>query len=114
VDWKYLTEPEIHLHGRQLNLARGKVLGGTGSINGMLYMRGCRQDYDHWNYLGNRGWSYEEVLPYFKKSEGFVGGPNEFHGAGGPLLKASGRPVLVRPGGTITGHNRPVGLAHYN
>ena len=85
VDWAYFTEPEPHLNGRKLYCPRGKVLGGTSSINAMVYMRGNPQDYDRWQALGNPGWSYENVLPYFKKSENQQHGTNEFHGVDGPL-----------------------------
>ncbi|MDZ8239452.1 MAG: GMC family oxidoreductase N-terminal domain-containing protein [Nostoc sp. ChiQUE01a] len=85
VDWAYFTEPEPHLNGRKLFSPRGKVLGGTSSINGMVYMRGNRRDYDRWQALGNPGWSYEDVLPYFKKSENQQHGANEFHEVGGLL-----------------------------
>ncbi|MEG4115301.1 MULTISPECIES: GMC family oxidoreductase N-terminal domain-containing protein [unclassified Microcoleus] len=85
VDWGYFTEPEPHLNGRKLYSPRGKVLGGTSSINAMVYMRGNRRDYDNWQALGNPGWSYEDVLPYFKKFENQQRGANEFHGVGGPL-----------------------------
>src|SRR5262245_11336860 len=85
VDWKYVTEAEPHLNGRQLPFPRGKVLGGSSSINALLYVRGHRLDYDHWNYLGNEGWGYADLLPYFKKSEGFQHGASDYHGAGGPL-----------------------------
>jgi choline dehydrogenase len=71
--------------GRQLKWPRGKVLGGSSSINGLIYIRGQREDFDHWRQLGNKGWSYEEVLPYFRRSEDQARGPDEFHGAGGPL-----------------------------
>lgn len=85
VDWKYITEAEPYLNGRKVPIARGKVLGGSSAINAMIYVRGNRRDYDHWNFLGNEGWSYDEVLPYFKKSEDYSGGASEFHGVGGPL-----------------------------
>ncbi|MCP6762155.1 MAG: GMC family oxidoreductase N-terminal domain-containing protein [Fischerella sp. CENA71] len=85
IDWAYFTEPEPHLNGRKLFSPRGKVLGGTSSINAMVYMRGNRRDYDHWQALGNPGWSYEDVLPYFKKSENQQRGANEFHSVGGLL-----------------------------
>jgi choline dehydrogenase len=85
VDWCYLTEPDQGIAGRQLQWPRGKVLGGSSSINGLLYVRGQRQDYDRWAALGNKGWSYEEVLPYFKKSEDQQHGASEYHGVGGPL-----------------------------
>ena len=67
VDWLYQTEPQEHLDNRVIDLNRGKVLGGTSSINNMIYIRGHRGDYDRWAQLGNEGWSYNEVLPYFKK-----------------------------------------------
>jgi len=84
-DWCYSTEPDPGLNGRQIGYARGKVLGGCSSINAMIYMRGQRSDYDHWAGLGNRGWSWDEVLPVFKASEDYQHGAGEFHGAGGEL-----------------------------
>jgi choline dehydrogenase len=84
-DWCFKTEPDPGLNGRQLGYARGKVLGGCSTINAMVYMRGQRVDYDYWESLGNRGWSWHEVLPYFKKAEDFFAGADEFHGAGGEL-----------------------------
>ena len=85
VNWCFDSVAEAHANGRIDYLARGKVLGGSSSINGMVYMRGQRQDYDLWAQMGCRGWSYEEVLPYFRKAENNARGPNEFHGVGGPL-----------------------------
>lgn len=82
-DWCFTTEPEPGLNGRALNYPRGKVLGGCSAINGMIYMRGQAQDYDHWRQLGNRGWAWDDVLPYFKRSEDHWLGADEFHGAGG-------------------------------
>jgi choline dehydrogenase len=84
-DWTYFTEPEPQLENRKLYWPRGKVLGGSSSINAMIYIRGNSQDYDHWRELGNPGWSYADVLPYFKKSENQERGPSEYHGTGGPL-----------------------------
>ena len=84
-DWCYETEPEPGLNGRSIGYARGKVLGGCSSINAMIYMRGQRSDYDHWAQLGNRGWSWDDVLPVFKKSEDYQHGADDFHGAGGEL-----------------------------
>src|SRR5579884_2039001 len=84
-DWAYYTEPEPQLSNRTLYWPRGKVLGGSSSMNAMIYMRGHHADYDHWHYLGNHGWSYAEVLPYFKKSEKQQRGASEYHGASGPL-----------------------------
>ncbi|MBP5971311.1 GMC family oxidoreductase N-terminal domain-containing protein [Brasilonema sp. CT11] len=85
VDWAYFTEEEPHLNGRKIYCPRGKVLGGTSSINAMIYIRGNRHDYDRWQELGNPGWSYEDVLPYFKKSENQQHGASEFHGVDGEL-----------------------------
>ena len=85
VDWNYSTEPEPYLNGRRLYWPRGKMLGGSSGINAMIYMRGNALDYDHWQSLGNSGWGYADVLPYFKKSENQTRGASAFHGAGGPL-----------------------------
>jgi choline dehydrogenase len=85
VNWKFESEPEEELNGRTMYQPRGKVLGGTSSINGMIYMRGNSADYDQWRQLGNEGWDYESVLPYFRKAEDNERGPDEFHGSGGPL-----------------------------
>jgi choline dehydrogenase len=85
VNWKFESEPEKELNGRTMYQPRGKVLGGTSSINGMIYMRGTAADYDQWRQLGNEGWDYASVLPYFKKAEDNERGASEFHGAGGPL-----------------------------
>ena len=82
-DWCYKTAAEAGLNGRVLNYPRGKVLGGCSSINGMIYMRGQREDYDHWANLGNDGWSWDEVLPYFCYSEDHFKGETPLHGQGG-------------------------------
>jgi len=84
-DWCYVTEPDPGLNGRSLKWPRGKVLGGSSSINGLLYVRGQRQDYDRWAELGCSGWSYDEVLPYFKRAENQSRGADDFHGTDGPL-----------------------------
>ncbi len=84
-NWAYLTEPEPHLDNRRIEWPRGRVLGGSSAINGMVYTRGNRFDYDQWAQLGLREWSYERLLPYFKRFENFEDGANEFHGAGGEL-----------------------------
>ncbi len=84
-DWCFRTEPDEGLNGRTLGYARGKVLGGCSSINAMIYMRGQASDYDHWTALGNRGWSWKEVLPYFTRVEDYAHGADELHGAGGEL-----------------------------
>jgi choline dehydrogenase len=85
VNWMYESEPEAQLNGRSLYQPRGKVLGGTSSINGMVYMRGNAADYDEWRQRGCTGWDWDSVLPYFKKAEHQERGANEFHGVGGPL-----------------------------
>ena len=82
-DWCFKTEPDPGLNGRSLNYARGKVLGGCSAINGMIYMRGQAADYDHWRQLGNVGWSWDDVLPVFKKTEDHFAGVSDLHGAGG-------------------------------
>jgi choline dehydrogenase len=84
-DWCYRTEPDAGLNGRSIGYARGKVLGGCSSINAMIYMRGQKTDYDHWAALGLRGWSWDDVLPVFKRSEDYEHGADELHGAGGEL-----------------------------
>ena len=83
--WRYSTEAEPGLGGRRMFLPRGKVLGGSSSINGQVYIRGHASDFDHWAQLGNRGWSYQDVLPYFRKSEAHLDRNDEFHGDRGPL-----------------------------
>ncbi|MCU0498263.1 MAG: choline dehydrogenase [Anaerolineae bacterium] len=95
VDWNYETVPQAHLNGRRLYWPRGKTLGGTSAINAMIYMRGHPSDYDHWEELGNEGWSYEDVLPYFKLSEDNSRGANRYHGTGGPLSVID--PVAISP-----------------
>lgn len=85
VDYLYSTEEEPGINHRRMVCNRGKVLGGSSAIHAMIHIRGNPRDFDHWNYLGNEGWSYEEVLPYFNKSEDYVGGASRYHGAGGPL-----------------------------
>jgi choline dehydrogenase len=85
VDWAYQTVPQAGCNDRQLDLPRGKVLGGSSCLNGMIYIRGHRSDYDGWAVAGCEGWSYEDVLPYFTRSEDFSRGASEYHGVGGPL-----------------------------
>jgi choline dehydrogenase len=85
VDWAYRSEVEPGLAGRRIMLNRGKTLGGTSATNAMIFIRGHRLDFDHWNYLGNEGWAYDDVLPYFKKSEDNEPGPSRFRGVGGPV-----------------------------
>jgi choline dehydrogenase len=83
--WGYFSEPEPHLGGRRLWLPRGKVLGGSGSINGMFYMRGHSKDFDTWRSLGCTGWGYQDVLPYFRRLESSWRGAGPYHGDSGPL-----------------------------
>lgn len=84
-NWCFHTDPDPNMNGRQIYWPRGKTLGGSSSINGLIYIRGQREDYDHWAALGNTGWSYKDVLPYFIKAEGNQRGACAYHGADGPL-----------------------------
>jgi choline dehydrogenase len=84
-DWAYMSEPQVGLNQRSIFTSQGKVLGGTSSLNAMIYTRGNRADFDGWKALGNEGWSYDEVLPYFIKSEKFLGAASTFHGVDGEL-----------------------------
>lgn len=90
IDWGYVTEPEKGLLGRQVPVARGRVLGGSSSVNALMWVRGGRADYDHWKALGNPGWSYDDVLPYFRRSETYTGLPSV------PGLRGDSGPVSVR------------------
>lgn len=85
VDWCYKTEPDPGLNGRSIDWPRGKVLGGSSSLNGLLYVRGQRQDYDRWRQMGNDGWGWDDVLPLFKRAETNERGADAFHGGDGPL-----------------------------
>jgi choline dehydrogenase len=107
VNWLYASEPEAATGGRLIPVPRGRMLGGSSAINGMVWVRGQRQDYDHWAQLGNRGWSYQDVLPIFKAMEDFPGGDGAYRGRGGPLkvsdIHESG-PLydsLVKAAGTV-------------
>jgi len=108
-NWFFNTAPEPNLNDRELYWPRGKVLGGSSSINGMIYNRGHARDYDQWRQLGNKGWSFEVVLPYFKKSMNQERGADDFHGVGGPLnVKDSNAPTelhqLFIDAGVEAGH----------
>jgi len=96
--WGFKAEPDPGVNGRAILYPRGRVLGGSSSINGMIYVRGQPEDFDHWGQLGNRGWSWDDVLPYFKKAEDWEGGADEFHGEGGPLLtsRTADKPPLCQ------------------
>ena len=85
-NWCFYTDPEPDMNGRRIYWPRGKTLGGSSAINGLIYMRGQREDYDQWRALGNVGWGYDDVLPYFIRSEHNERGANQFHGGDGPLL----------------------------
>jgi choline dehydrogenase len=91
LNWRYFTEPQTHLAGRRLFWPRGRVLGGSSSSNAMCYTRGNPADYDQWRDLGNSGWGYEEVLPWFRRAEHQQRGPSPHHGVGGPLHVADQR-----------------------
>ncbi|MBJ6135201.1 choline dehydrogenase [Ochrobactrum sp. Q0168] len=85
LNWRFETEASAEIGNRRMYWPRGKVLGGSSSINGLLYIRGQAQDYDHWRQLGNTGWSYDDVLPYFRKAENHENGGDTYHGSDGPL-----------------------------
>lgn len=85
LNWCFRTDPDPNMNGRRIYWPRGKTLGGSSSINGLIYIRGQSADYDHWEELGNKGWSYADALPYFVKSEQNQRGANAFHGDNGPL-----------------------------
>ena len=91
VDWDFSTAPEEGCNGRMMYLPRGKVLGGSSSLNAMVYIRGNRADYDGWRDAGHPGWGYDDLLPYFKKSEDNERGESEYHGTGGPLSVSESR-----------------------
>src|SRR5580658_455827 len=84
-NWYYNTEGQLHLNNRRLWWPRGRGWGGSSSINGMIYIRGHARDYDQWRQMGLAGWGYADVLPYFRRSESFEGGADDYHGAEGPL-----------------------------
>ena len=96
LDWCFKTENDKGLNGRSLDWPRGKVLGGSSSINGLLYVRGQPEDYDRWRQLGNTGWGWDDILPLFKRAESFSGGSDDHHGGDGPLSVSPGsyeRPI---------------------
>ena len=103
VNWMYQTEPEPGLNGRQVFQPRGKVLGGSSSINGLLYVRGQHEDYDRWRQRGNAGWGFDDVLPYFKRAENQQRGPDKYHGVGGPLAGVRLAPCRSAVGGLCQG-----------
>ncbi|MDD9921261.1 MAG: GMC family oxidoreductase N-terminal domain-containing protein, partial [Boseongicola sp.] len=91
-DWMYKTQPDAGIAGRSISWPRGRVLGGSSSINGLLYVRGQPEDYDHWAQLGNSGWSWDDVLPYFKRAESWKGqSGSDVRGYDGPLSVQTSR-----------------------
>ncbi|HEY7580940.1 MAG TPA: GMC family oxidoreductase N-terminal domain-containing protein [Acetobacteraceae bacterium] len=96
--WGFKAEADPGTNGRAINYPRGRVLGGSSSINGMIYVRGQPEDFDHWAQLGNRGWSWDDVLPYFRRAENWEGQEDAVHAKGGPLFTSHGRdkPLLCR------------------
>ena len=90
VNWKFVTEPEGQLGGRRIYWPRGKVVGGSSAINGMVYIRGLPSDYDAWRQMGNEGWSFDDCLPYFRRLEGYADGGNESLGDSGPVKITQG------------------------
>jgi choline dehydrogenase len=93
-NWLYASEPEVSTNGRSLAVPRGKLLGGSSSINGMAFVRGQAQDFDTWAQMGNQGWSYDDVLPFFKRMESYEAGDDGFRGRGGPIRVTNPRPRL--------------------
>src|SRR5271156_335168 len=92
-NWLYSSEPEANTNGRRLPVPRGKLLGGSSSINGMAFVRGQAQDFDTWAQMGNQGWSYQDVLPFFKRMESYRGGGDDaYRGRGGPLQVTNPEP----------------------
>lgn len=92
-DWRFMTEPVAAFDGRRISMPRGKTLGGSSAINGMVYTRGNRRDYDHWASLGNTGWNWAEVLPFFKRMEDNARGSSPLRGTGGPLKVSDATPA---------------------
>lgn len=96
-NWGYYSDPEPGLDGRRISCPRGKGLGGTSSINGMVYVRGNAQDYEEWESLGAAGWGYRDCLPYFKRAESWVGGGDRYRGESGPLGVSAGNEMRLNP-----------------
>ena len=111
VNWCYKSEPDEGSGGRRIDVPRGKMMGGSSSINGMVYMRGQAQDYDHWAQLGNRGWSYQDVLPIFKGMESYAGGDAQLRGREGPL-RISDNPERGRLYDSFIAAAETVGIRH--
>ena len=95
--WQFHTEPEPYLDNRKMHCPRGRVMGGSSSINGMVYVRGHAKDFDEWERHGAKGWSYQDCLPYFKRCETWHEGENEYRGGGGPLSTSNGNNMKLNP-----------------
>src|SRR5207249_9381300 len=108
--WKFRSEPDPGTNGRSINYTRGRVIGGSSSINGLIYIRGQPEDHDHWAQLGNRGWSWDDCLPYFRKAERWEGEESEVRGKGGPLFTSRmDRPPLCQ---IVIEAGREIGLEY--
>src|SRR3954462_3277814 len=110
--WGFTAEPDPGVNNRAILYPRGRVLGGSSSINGMIYVRGQPEDFDHWGQLGNRGWSWDDVLPYFTRAENWQEGGDEFHGNEGPLLtsRTADKPALCQK---IIDAGKEIGLEYH-
>ena len=95
--WQFHTEPEPYLDNRKMHCPRGRVMGGSSSINGMVYVRGHAKDFDEWERHGAEGWSYQDCLPYFKRCETWHEGENEYRGGSGPLSTSNGNNMKLNP-----------------
>ncbi len=108
--WKFRSEPDPGTNGRAINYTRGRVIGGSSSINGMIYIRGQPEDYDHWAQLGNRGWSWDDCLPYFRRAERWEGEASDVRGKDGPLFTSkTDRPAICA---TVLEAGREIGLEY--
>ncbi len=108
--WKFRSEPDPGINGRALVYTRGRVIGGSSSINGMIYIRGQPEDYDHWAQLGNRGWSWDDCLPYFRQAERWEGEGNAVRGKDGPLYTSkTDRPAICA---TVIEAGKEIGLEY--
>ena len=108
--WKFRSEPDPGTNGRAIVYTRGRVIGGSSSINGLIYIRGQPEDYDHWAQLGNRGWSWDDCLPYFRQAERWEGEGNEVRGKDGPLFTSkTDRPPICA---TVVEAGKELGLEY--
>ena len=98
LDWGFSTAPQANLNDRRITYTRGKVVGGSSSVNGMIYLRGNKENYNDWAARGCDGWSFEDVLPFYKKLEDHQDGETEYHGAGGPIRREPAPGGSAQPG----------------